>query len=150
MSDLRERFKSKCPLQLPDLPKSWESGGQKLCYCPLAVTRLKAIRTKRAEGSKVTEDEESKLPGCPYAVKSQMSGYCGFVYEARFMPDTPLLDSEIAAMLDIPVEQVKIAAESALTKIKLSPEILEIKEASAGSSVVEERLAHDDEFIFHD
>jgi hypothetical protein len=79
-----------------------------------------------------------------------MSGYCGFIYEARFMPDTPLLDSEIAALLDIPVEQVKIAGETALAKIKLDPEIIEIREASEGASVVEERLNHDDEFIYHD
>ena len=150
MSELKDRFKSRCPLQLSDLPKSWESGGQRLHYCPLAVTRLKAIRAKRAEGSKVSEEEEAGLPGCPYAVKSQMSGYCGFIYEARFMPDTPLLDSEISAMLDIPVEQVKIAAESALAKIKLNPEIIEIKSAAGDSSVVEERLSHDDEYIFHE
>jgi hypothetical protein len=111
---------------------------------------LKAIRAKRADGSKLSEHEEAGLPGCPFAVKSQMSGYCGFIYEARFMPDTPLLDSEIAAILDLPVEQVKLAAETAMTKIFLNPEIMEIKKSAEGTAIVEERLTHDDEFIFHD
>lgn len=150
MSDLRERFKSSCPLQLSDLPKSWEMGGQRLHYCPLAVTRLKAIKALRASGSNISETEEAGLPGCPYAVKSQMSGYCGFIYEARFMPDTPLLDSDIAALLDLPVEQVKLAADAAILKIQSNPQILEIKEAIGDTSILEERLTIDDEYIYFD
>ena len=150
MSDLKERFKSCCPLKLEDLPKSWQAGGQRLNYCPLAVTRLKAIRAARASGSAMTEKDEAGLPGCPYAVKSQMSGYCGYIYEARFMPDTPLLDTEISAMLDIPVEQVRLAADSALAKLQKDSIIMEIKESIGNESILEERLTVDDEFVHFD
>lgn len=150
MSDLRERFKESCLLKLEDLPKAWGSGGQRLHYCPLAVTRLKAIRALRATGSQVTETEEAGLPGCPFAVKSQMSGYCSFIYEARFMPDTPLLDTDIAAMLEISIDQVRIAADSALAKIQADPTIMEIKESLGSESILEERLSIEDEFIFND
>jgi hypothetical protein len=149
MSDLLERFKNKCPLKLEGLPKSWESGGQRLHYCPLAVVRLKAIKAARAAGSELTEKEEARLPGCPYAIKSQMSGYCFFIQEAC-SPDTPMLDADISAVLDIPVEQVKLAAETALKKLQLDSIIVEIKEALDSGSILQERLSVEDEHIHFD
>ena len=149
MSDLLERFKNKCPLKLEGLPKSWESGGQRLHYCPLAVTRLKSIKAARASGSELTEKEEAKLPGCPYAVKSQMSGYCFFIQEAR-LPDVPMLDAEISALLDIPVDQVRLAAETALKKIQSDSIIMEIKESLDSGSILQERLSIEDEHIHFD
>ncbi len=148
MSDLKERFQAKCLLKLKDLPKSWESGGQKLCYCPLAVIRLKAIKAAK-NNSPLTESQEANLPGCPYSIKSQMSGYCFFIQEAR-RPDIPLLDIEIASLLDITIDQVKAAAESAILKIQADPMIMEIKQAVGSESVIEERLSVEDEYINFD
>jgi hypothetical protein len=150
MSDLKERFKNKCLLKLQDLPKNWSSGGQKLHYCPLAVTRLKAVRAARADGRSLTQEEEANLPGCPWAVKAQMSGYCWFIFEATQMADAPMSESDIAAILDLPVDQVKSASNSSLTKIQEDPQIVEIKSSMGSEAVVKDRLSIEDEYIHHD
>lgn len=150
MSDLKDRFKKRCLLKLDDLPKYWSSGGQKLHYCPLAVTRLKAIRSARAEGREITQEEEANLPGCPWAVKSQMSGYCWFVFEASQIPDSPMLDADISAVLDIPIDQVKQAGASSINKMQSDSQIKEIKSFLGSESVITERLSIEDEFIHHD
>lgn len=147
--DIRSRFKSSCLLKLQDLPKHWALGGQKLHYCPLAVTRLKAIRAARAEGRTITQDEEDKLPGCPWAIKSQMSGYCWFIYEAISMPESQTLDADIAAMLDIPLEQVKSAGSSGTQKILANPDILDIRDA-LNTEASDARLSLEDEHVYFD
>jgi len=147
--DLRSRFKKSCPLQMQNLPKHWASGGQKLHYCPVAVTRLKAIRAARADGKVLTQEEEAQLPGCPWAVKSQMSGYCWFIYEAISMPEQPTLDADIAAILDLPVDQVKSCALSAAQKILSNPEVTSLKEALI-SETNGSRLSLEDEHVYFD
>lgn len=148
-NDIRSRFKSSCLLKLQDLPKHWSLGGQKLHYCPLAVTRLKAIRAARAEGRTITQDEEDKLPGCPWAIKSQMSGYCWFIYEAISMPESQTLDADIAAMLDIPLEQVKLAGSTGAQKILDNPDILDIKD-TLNTESSDSRLSLEDEHVYFD
>lgn len=147
--DIHSRFKKSCVLQLPTLPKHWASGGQKLHYCPLAVTRLKAIRAARAEGKVLTQEEEAQLPGCPWAIKSQMSGYCWFIYEATSMPEHTTLDADIAAILDLPVDQVKSSAASGVQKILSNPDISSLKDALA-SGTSESRLSLEDEHVYFD
>jgi hypothetical protein len=149
--DIKERFKKSCPIRLQELPRHWSAGGQKLHYCPLAVMRLKALRSAAAEGRLVTQDEEDKLPGCPWAIKSQMSGYCWFVYEATMKNEASKSDIEIASVLELPVDQVKIAYASATDKVLSSQESGSIKEMLASGSVSgQERLSLEDEYVYHE
>jgi hypothetical protein len=114
------------------------------------VTRLKAIRAARAEGKVLTQEEEAKLPGCPWAIKSQMSGYCWYIYEAIAMPEHPTLDADIAAILDIPVEQVKSAAEAGSSKIVLNPDTADIRETLKSDVSANARLSLEDEYVYFD
>jgi hypothetical protein len=136
MNDTKERFNKKCPRQLSNLPKE---------YCPLAVIRLKWLRSL---GREPTEEEELVAPGCNWAINNQMSGYCWFVYEAKFMPETPASDVEIAATLNISIDTVKQVAESAMSKIQSSEFVVEIKKTLDGESVVKESLGVEDEAIY--
>lgn len=95
----------RCPRKLDELPCS---------YCPLAVLRLKALRNAPDE---LSEEEESKLPGCPWSVNHQMSNYCFFSYVKDYL-DAPPSDKEIAHMNNISVNTVKAIESKALEKIK--------------------------------
>ena len=53
----------RCPRHLEVFPDSW---------CPQAVMRLKAIRNASKE---LTEQEEAKMVGCPWAINNQCSNY---------------------------------------------------------------------------
>ena len=96
---------SRCPRKLEELPCE---------YCPLAVLRLKALRNNSEE---LTEDQESLLPGCPWAVNHQMSNYCFFNYIAEYLNIAPS-DKEIAHMNNISVDTVKDTIKGALEKVK--------------------------------
>jgi hypothetical protein len=119
----------RCPRALDVLPNEW---------CPLAVMRLRAIRTA---GRELTEDEESKLPGCPWAVNHQLANYCFFKYIKDFAGDKPPSDMEIASLNCISVEAVKKTEKSALTKIRETDQFQELKESLDGESIITE---HDD------
>lgn len=95
----------RCPRKLDELPCE---------FCPLAVLRLKALRNSDVE---LTEEEEAKLPGCPWAVNHQMSNYCFFNYLKDYLNDAPS-DKEIAHMNNVSIETVKKIEKEAMTKIK--------------------------------
>lgn len=95
----------RCPRKLTELPCE---------FCPLAVLRLKALRNSPVE---LTEEEESKLPGCPWAVNHQMSNYCFFSYVKDYLDVAPS-DKEIAHMNNVSVNTVKAIESKALEKIK--------------------------------
>ena len=101
----KRKMDSRCPRKLEELPCE---------YCPLAVLRLKALRNNEEE---LTEEEEAKLPGCPWAVNHQMSNYCFFNYVADYLNNPPS-DKEIAHMNNVSVETVKETTKDALDKIK--------------------------------
>jgi hypothetical protein len=117
----------RCPRALEVLPNEW---------CPLAVMRLRAIRTA---GRELTEDEESKLPGCPWAVNHQLANYCFFKYIKDFAGDKPPSDMEIASLNCISVDAVKKAEKSALTKIRETDQFQELKESLNGESIITEQ-----------
>ena len=96
---------SRCPRKLTHLPCE---------YCPLAVLRLKALRNSEKE---LSEEEEAKLPGCPWSINHQMSNYCFFSYVADYLHEPPS-DKEIAHMNNVSVETVKDVTESAMDKIR--------------------------------
>lgn len=102
----RSKMDKRCPRQLEDMPETW---------CPLAVLRLKHIRNA---GRELTEEEESKLPGCPWAVDHQMSNYCFFKYLSEFAEDKTPSDIELAALLNVSVETVKKIEKTALAKLR--------------------------------
>src|SRR5574337_1243320 len=89
------KMDKRCPRALATMPDEW---------CPLAVLRLRAIRTA---GRELTEEEESKLPGCPWAVNHQLANYCFFKYIQEYAAEKPPADVEIAALNGISVETVK-------------------------------------------
>jgi len=106
----------RCPRKLDTLPCE---------YCPLAVLRLKTIRNA---GKELTEEQESKLPGCQWAVQHQLSNYCFFMYIKDYLHSAPS-DKEIAHMNNISVETVKSIENSIKSKLNDMPIITEIKES---------------------
>lgn len=138
MKNLDKRFKEKCPRKLEQITKEW---------CPLGVLRLKALRSAKRE---LSEAEEAALPGCPWAIDDQMSGYCWFSYEAYSMQESPMSDVDIAAMLHVSTDTVKKTADKALEKIKSFKEIKEIKDSHSGEQVVEDSLSISDETVYCD
>lgn len=102
---MNNKMDKRCPRQLKELPCE---------YCPLAVLRLKALRNSDKE---LTEEEENKLPECPWAVNHQMSNYCFFKYTKDYLSNPPS-DKEIAHMNNISVETVKAVEKEALEQIK--------------------------------
>jgi hypothetical protein len=100
------KMDKRCPRLLGDMPENW---------CPLAVLRLKAIRNA---GRELTEEEESLLPGCPWAVDHQLAHYCFFKYLSEFTSDKQVSDIELAALLNVSVETIKKIEKTALSKMR--------------------------------
>jgi len=105
MSNKDNEMDKRCPRMLKELPCD---------YCPLAVLRLKALRNNSKE---LSEKEENKLPGCPWAINHQMSNYCFFKYSKEYL-NVPPSDKEIAHMNNVSVDTVKSVEKEALGKIK--------------------------------
>jgi len=115
----------RCPRKLDSHPETW---------CELAVLRLKALRQA---GRELSEEEESRCPGCPYSINHQMSNYCFFKYAAEYL-DTPPSDMEIAHMNSISVDTVKKIEKEALCKVKESRMIKDIEDNyDEGESVID-------------
>lgn len=138
MSDNSDDLKmdNRCPRALEKMPDAW---------CPLAVMRLRAIRTA---GRELTEEEESKLPGCPWAVNHQLANYCFFKYIKEYAADKPPSDVEIASLNCISIETVKKTEKTALNKIRDTEEFRDLKESLNGESVVAESSSDDDYKIY--
>jgi len=126
----------RCPRGLKCMPDEW---------CPLAVLRLRAIRTA---GRELSEEEEAKLPGCPWAVNHQLANYCFFKYIQDFTGDKPPSDVEIASLNCLSVEAVKKTEKSALNKIRDAEQFKSLKEDMNGESVVSEFTTEDDYKIY--
>lgn len=116
---------SRCPRQLNEMPQT---------FCPLAVMRLRAIRTA---GRELTEDEENALPGCPWAVNSQTANYCFFKYIDEFASEQTLSDVEVAALNCLSVDTVKKIEKEAMTKIRNREEFATLKKDLDGGSIFE-------------
>jgi len=130
------KMDKRCPRALECMPDAW---------CPLAVMRLKAIRTA---GRELTEDEESKLPGCPWAVNHQLANYCFFKYIKEYAADKPPSDVEIASLNGISVDTVKKTEKLALNKIRDTEQFKDLKEAMNGEAVVGDSKSDDDYKIY--
>lgn len=85
--------------------------------------RLKAIRNAPHE---LTEDEESRLPGCPWAINCQVANYCFFQYVEHVLPEKPLADVEVAGLLNLSVETVRRLERSAMAKLRQDPTLQEL------------------------
>lgn len=126
--DNKTKFDTRCPRQLSSAPNS---------YCSLAVQRLKAIRHA---GRELTEEEESLLPGCPYAINHQLANYCFFKFIKDFSPDEkPLSDMEIAHFCSLSVETVKKVEKRALAKMRDTSDIKEIIQGADGEQIMDDR-----------
>lgn len=128
---------ARCPRQLKDMPES---------YCPLAVTRLRAIRTA---GRELSEEEENALPGCQWAVNSQMANYCFFKYIDEFAGESTLSDVEVAALNCLSVETVKKIEKEAMNKIRNREEFISLKKDLEGGSIFEQSGSGDDYQVNH-
>jgi muconolactone delta-isomerase len=104
-------------------------------FCPLAVQRLRAIRTA---GKELTEEEESKLGGCVWAVNSQTANYCFFKYIDEFAAEQTLSDIEVAALNCLSVETVKRVEKEAMMKIKNCEEFANLRKDLDGESIFTE------------
>jgi len=103
----------RCPRHLEDYPDSW-------CYS--AVMRLKSIRNADHE---LSEEEESKLPGCPWSINCGVANYCFFYYVQVIIPERQLTDIEIAGLLNISVDSVRKIERSALSKLRKDSKLRE-------------------------
>lgn len=126
----------RCPRALQNFPES---------FCPLAVMRLRAIRTA---GKELSEEEESKLPGCPWAVNHQLANYCFFKYIKEYSGDKAPSDIEIASLNGISIETVKKTERSALAKIRETEEFSSLKSQLNGEGVVDEHSTDNDYRIY--
>ncbi len=127
----------RCPRQLKSHPGSW---------CPLAVLRLKAIRNA---GRELTEEEEAKLPGCPWAVNHQLANYCFFQYIREYGDGAPSSDIEIASLLYLSTDTVKKVEKISLAKMREDVEFKEIKEGlDKGESILDEKVSNEDLSIY--
>lgn len=115
----------RCPRQLENMPEN---------YCPLAVMRLRAIRTA---GRELTEEEENALPGCPWAVNSQMANYCFFKYIDEFAGEQTLSDVEVASLNCLSIDTVKKIEKEALNKIRNDESFANLKKDLDGESAFE-------------
>jgi hypothetical protein len=116
----------RCPRGLKRCPKT---------FCPLAVQRLKAIRYADKE---LTEEEEENLPGCPWAISSQMHNYCFFKYLQDGAPNRQLSDVEIAHLVGTSIPSVKSTEKTALNKLKDSNAFEELNELHTDSDLFSE------------
>jgi len=123
----QKKMDPRCPRHLPSLPSN---------YCPLAVQRLKAIRHA---GRELTEQEESELSGCPFAVNHQLANYCFFKLIEDFIPDDKSLsEMEIAHFCNISVDTVKKIEKKAIQKMRESDVFQEIIESAEGGQIMED------------
>jgi hypothetical protein len=99
-------------------------------------------------GQEPSEEDEGKMVGCPWAISHQLSGYCYFVYEAKFLPEQGLSDAEIASLLNLSVPTIKGTHDVALGKMRDAHFVGELKEAMNGERVVEDRMDIDDDTIY--
>lgn len=125
---------SRCPRQLADMPTT---------FCPLAVMRLRAIRTA---GRELTEEEENALPGCPWAVNSQTANYCFFKYIDEFASEQTLSDVEVAALNCLSVDTVKKIEKEAMNKIRNREEFASLKKDLDGESIFEQSNSSDGDY----
>ena len=84
------------------------------------------------------------MPGCPWAIAHQLSGYCWFKYEAHFMNDSPSSDLDIAALLQISVDTVKKTSEKGISKLQDKTNVSELKELFNGDGVITDSSENDD------
>ena len=118
----------RCPLKLENLPDS---------ACHLAVQRLKALRYA---GRELTEEEESKMVGCPWAVQHQLANYCFFKYLEDFVPqDKALSDMEIAHLCSISMDTVKKVEKKSLVKMRESDTFQEITDVYDGDRILDDK-----------
>lgn len=117
----------RCPRNLETLPET---------FCALAVQRLKALRHTSKE---LSEEEEAKLPGCPYAVNHQLANYCFFRLTENYIPDNrSFTDMEIAHFLNISVDTVKKTEKKAISHIRSSSSFKEIISTYDGDQIMED------------
>ena len=121
------KIDKRCPRKLENMPDNW---------CELAVLRLKAIRNA---GRELTEEEESKLPGCPWAIDHQLAHYCFFKYLSEYTSEKSISDIELAALLNVSVDTIKKTEKSGLTKMRNHSTISSLK--TEGEPIVTERDA---------
>lgn len=126
----------RCPRKLDSMPGTW---------CPLAVLRLKAIRTA---GRELSEEEESKLPGCPWAVNHQLANYCFFKYITEYTGDKPVSDVEIASLNNISIDTVKQTEKRAIAKLQKADQFTEMKKEHGDASPVSETDSDEDYKIY--
>jgi DNA-binding XRE family transcriptional regulator len=122
-----KKMDNRCPRKLDVLPENW---------CPLAVLRLKAIRNS---GKELSEEEETKLPGCPWSIDHQLAGYCFFKYLSEYTSEKTISDMELAALLNVSIDTIKKIEKGALVKMRNHSTLSSLK--TDGEPIVTERDA---------
>jgi len=129
---LQQKMDHRCPLKLKDFPKS---------TCPLAVQRLKALRFA---GRELTEEEESHLSGCSWAVQHQMANYCFFKYMEDFSSqDKQPSDMEVAHLCMVSIDTVKKVERKGLAKLREGERFKEIADIYGDEKIVSDTENND-------
>lgn len=121
----------RCPRRLKCLPDTW---------CELAVLKLKALRNV---GKELTEEEEGRLPGCPFFIHHQSSCYCFFKFLADYLPEKTPSDVEMAHLLGVSPETVHKITSSAINKLKGSGMCQELGQVYAKGSIFSDSSGDD-------
>lgn len=117
----------RCPRQLETMPGT---------FCSLAVQRLKALRHA---GRELSEEEEAKLPGCPYAVNHQLANYCFFKLVDNYVPEgRGFSDMEVAHFLNVSMDTIKKVEKKAVQRMRESSAFKEIIDMHDGDQIMEE------------
>ena len=129
---MSRKMDHRCPRKLKNFPLTW---------CHLAVLRLKQLRNV---GRELTEEEESKCPGCNYAINHQLANYCFFNYIANYLNEVaPPSEVEIAHLLNISVDSVKKYQKSALEKLREAPEFKQLAKMYENAQIVDDMSSKD-------
>ena len=105
-------------------------------FCPLAVQRLKALRHA---GRELSEEEEAKLPGCPYAVNHQLANYCFFKLVDNYVPEgRGFSDMEVAHFLNVSIDTIKKVEKKAVQRMRDSSTFKEIIDVHDGDQIMED------------
>ena len=119
----------RCPRGLSCMPNKW---------CELAVLRLKAIRNA---GKELSEQEESMLPGCSFAIDHQLAHYCFFKYLSEYTQDRQVSDIELAALLNVSVETIRKIEKQAIAKMKNNIAMSQLK--TSGGQIIDDEETED-------
>jgi hypothetical protein len=104
--------------------------------------RLKAIRNSGKPD--LSEEEESKMGGCPWAISHQLANYCFFKFAKDFMPEQQLSEMQVAHYNSISIDTVKKTEKVAISKLKEVSTFKEMSDIYGSDKIIDDDHDPDD------